>query len=86
MLKILAYNPDDRLSARQALRHAYFRELRHSDAEQKQKAKAQDNAALLTDRGEKQTRGDKREDHAHDHESDSQQTTTMSSKLVRAVL
>jgi serine/threonine protein kinase len=27
--KLLAYNPDDRLSARQALRHPYFRELRY---------------------------------------------------------
>jgi renal tumor antigen len=26
--KLLAYNPDDRLSARQALRHPYFKELR----------------------------------------------------------
>ena len=55
MLKILAYNPDDRLSARQALRHAYFRELRHSDAEQKQKAKAQEHAES---RGEKPAGGE----------------------------
>mmetsp|Transcript_25316 Transcript_25316/g.55056 ORF Transcript_25316/g.55056 Transcript_25316/m.55056 type:complete len:487 (-) Transcript_25316:494-1954(-) len=34
--KLLAYNPDDRLSARQALRHPYFRELR--DAEKRQQA------------------------------------------------
>lgn len=34
--KLLAYNPDDRLSARQALRHPYFRELR--EAEKRQKA------------------------------------------------
>jgi hypothetical protein len=26
--KLLAYNPDERLSARQALRHPYFRDLR----------------------------------------------------------
>mmetsp|Transcript_17890 Transcript_17890/g.46818 ORF Transcript_17890/g.46818 Transcript_17890/m.46818 type:complete len:441 (+) Transcript_17890:282-1604(+) len=36
IIKLLAYNPDDRLSARQALRHPYFRDLR--DAEKKQKA------------------------------------------------
>ena len=36
MVKLLAYNPDDRLSARQALRHPYFKELR--DAEKRQKA------------------------------------------------
>ena len=29
--KLLAYNPDDRLSARQALRHPYFKELRDAD-------------------------------------------------------
>eukprot|EP00741_Cyanophora_paradoxa_P001772 tig00000073_g1718.t1 len=29
--KLLAYNPDDRLSARQAIRHPYFRELREAD-------------------------------------------------------
>lgn len=34
--KLLAYNPDDRLSARQALRHPYFRDLR--EAEKRQKA------------------------------------------------
>ena len=29
--KLLAYNPEDRLSARQALRHPYFREIRESE-------------------------------------------------------
>lgn len=29
--KLLAYNPDERLSARQALRHPYFRELRDQE-------------------------------------------------------
>ncbi|BBN01677.1 renal tumor antigen [Marchantia polymorpha subsp. ruderalis] len=29
--RLLAYNPDDRLSARQALRHIYFKELREKD-------------------------------------------------------
>lgn len=29
--KLLAYNPDDRMSARQALRHSYFRELREGE-------------------------------------------------------
>lgn len=29
--KLLAYNPDDRLSARQALRHPYFKELREGE-------------------------------------------------------
>lgn len=32
--KLLAYNPDDRLSARQALRHPYFRELREQEKKQ----------------------------------------------------
>eukprot|EP00742_Colponemidia_sp_Colp-10_P000619 GILJ01000677.1.p1 GENE.GILJ01000677.1~~GILJ01000677.1.p1 ORF type:complete len:552 (+),score=78.06 GILJ01000677.1:158-1813(+) len=31
ILKLLAYNPDDRLSARQALRHPYFRDLREAE-------------------------------------------------------
>ena len=42
MLKILAYNPDDRVSARQALRHSYFRELRHSEQAERRSAKAQE--------------------------------------------
>lgn len=29
--KLIAYNPDDRLSARQALRHSYFRDLREGE-------------------------------------------------------
>jgi renal tumor antigen len=29
--RLLAYNPDDRLSARQALRHPYFRSLRNAE-------------------------------------------------------
>lgn len=29
--KLLAYDPEERMSARQALRHPYFRELRHAD-------------------------------------------------------
>ena len=32
--KLLAYNPDDRLSARQALRHPYFREIREMEKRQ----------------------------------------------------
>ena len=39
MTKIIAYDPDDRVSARQALRYAYFRELRQ--AEKKAAAQAQ---------------------------------------------
>lgn len=29
--KLLAYNPDERLSARQALRHPYFKDLREQE-------------------------------------------------------
>eukprot|EP00198_Chlamydomonas_reinhardtii_P004251 XP_001693587.1 mitogen-activated protein kinase, long flagella protein 4 [Chlamydomonas reinhardtii] len=36
IVKLLMYNPDERLSARQALRHPYFRDLR--EAEKRQKA------------------------------------------------
>lgn len=82
MLKILAYNPDDRVSARQALRHAYFRELRHSDTEQKQKAKAQENVAQSTDRGEKHTAQHQPDDSTQGHESDSQQTAAPGIKMV----
>ena len=32
--KLLAYNPDERLSARQALRHPYFREIREMEKRQ----------------------------------------------------
>ena len=39
MTKLIAYDPDDRVSARQALRYAYFRELRQ--AEKKAAAQAQ---------------------------------------------
>ena len=53
MLKILAYNPDDRVSARQALRHSYFRELRHSEQAERRSAKAQE-LAERADRAEKQ--------------------------------
>lgn len=33
--KLLAYNPDDRLSARQALRHPYFKDLREAEKRSK---------------------------------------------------
>ena len=39
MTKLIAYDPDDRVSARQALRYAYFRDLRQ--AEKKAAAQAQ---------------------------------------------
>lgn len=41
--KLLAYNPDERLSARQALRHPYFRDLR--DQEKRAKAAMQPDIA-----------------------------------------
>jgi renal tumor antigen len=39
VFRLLAYNPDERLSARQALRHPYFRDLR--DQEKRIKAALQ---------------------------------------------
>eukprot|EP00164_Ancoracysta_twista_P000863 GFYU01001135.1.p1 GENE.GFYU01001135.1~~GFYU01001135.1.p1 ORF type:complete len:482 (-),score=125.48 GFYU01001135.1:676-2121(-) len=42
IMKLLAYNPDERLSARQALKHPYFKELR--DAEKKQREQREMNA------------------------------------------
>eukprot|EP00658_Telonema_sp_P-2_P005144 TRINITY_DN11935_c0_g1_i3.p1 TRINITY_DN11935_c0_g1~~TRINITY_DN11935_c0_g1_i3.p1 ORF type:complete len:429 (-),score=98.29 TRINITY_DN11935_c0_g1_i3:414-1700(-) len=58
LLKLLEYKPDDRLSARQALRHPHFRELR--DAEKRNKARqqvpravaspAESNASVMTAR------------------------------------
>eukprot|EP00193_Tetraselmis_chui_P016064 CAMPEP_0177794184 /NCGR_PEP_ID=MMETSP0491_2-20121128/25503_1 /TAXON_ID=63592 /ORGANISM="Tetraselmis chuii, Strain PLY429" /LENGTH=453 /DNA_ID=CAMNT_0019316809 /DNA_START=392 /DNA_END=1753 /DNA_ORIENTATION=+ len=45
--KLLAYNPDDRLSARQALRHPYFKELR----DQEKRAAAMMSPDLSTSNG-----------------------------------
>lgn len=39
MMKLLTYNPDDRLSAKQALRHPYFKDIRRLDKELRQKQK-----------------------------------------------
>eukprot|EP01062_Namystynia_karyoxenos_P077090 TRINITY_DN768_c2_g1_i1.p1 TRINITY_DN768_c2_g1~~TRINITY_DN768_c2_g1_i1.p1 ORF type:complete len:482 (+),score=163.45 TRINITY_DN768_c2_g1_i1:81-1448(+) len=39
MLKLLTYNPDDRISAKQALRHQYFKEIRELDRKLRNKAK-----------------------------------------------
>jgi len=36
IVKLLAYDPDDRLSARQAVKHPYFKELRASELKEKQ--------------------------------------------------
>lgn len=36
IVKLLAYDPDDRLSARQAMKHPYFKELRAAEAKEKQ--------------------------------------------------
>jgi|Transcript_3348 renal tumor antigen len=41
MQKLLAYNPEDRISAKQALRHAYFKEIRELDKKLRAKAKQQ---------------------------------------------
>merc|ERR1719217_74952 len=34
IVKLLAYNPEDRLSARQGLRHPWFRDLREAEKKQ----------------------------------------------------
>lgn len=39
MLKLLMYNPEDRISAKQALRHAYFREIRELDKKLRKQSK-----------------------------------------------
>lgn len=41
MQKLLAYNPEDRISAKQALRHGYFKEIRELDKKLRAKAKQQ---------------------------------------------
>lgn len=41
MLKMLAYNPEERLSAKQALRHPYFKEIRELDRRLRARAKQQ---------------------------------------------
>lgn len=47
--KLLAYNPDDRLSARQALRHSYFRELREGEKHLKHGTPMYNNVKSTTD-------------------------------------
>merc|ERR1712139_245370 len=44
--KLLAYNPDDRLSARQGLRHPWFRELREAEKRGQTTAKTMSPAPL----------------------------------------
>jgi serine/threonine protein kinase len=41
MIKLLTYNPDERISAKQALRHGYFKEIRQIDRQLRLKAKQQ---------------------------------------------
>lgn len=41
MLKLLSYNPEERMSAKQALRHPYFKEIRELDRRLRAKAKQQ---------------------------------------------
>ncbi|CAK9023681.1 MAPK/MAK/MRK overlapping kinase (MOK protein kinase) (Renal tumor antigen 1) (RAGE-1), partial [Durusdinium trenchii] len=47
--KLLAYDPEDRISARQALRHPYFREQRQADkrAEREKKIAKEQEAAMM---------------------------------------
>lgn len=40
MAKLLTYNPDERVSAKQALRHAYFKEIRELDKKLRRQTKA----------------------------------------------
>ena len=40
IVKLLAYDPDDRLSARQAVKHTYFKDLRANEIKEKQAAAA----------------------------------------------
>jgi len=40
IVKLLAYDPDDRLSARQAVKHPYFKDLRAAELKDKQAAQA----------------------------------------------
>lgn len=39
MLRLLTYNPDERISAKQALRHGYFKEIRELDRKLRSRAK-----------------------------------------------
>ena len=41
IVRLLAYDPDDRLSARQAVKHPYFKDLRAAELKEKQAAAAQ---------------------------------------------
>ena len=40
IVRLLAYDPDDRLSARQAVKHSYFKDLRAAELKEKQAAQA----------------------------------------------
>lgn len=40
IVRLLAYDPDDRLSARQAVKHPYFKDIRSSELKEKQAAQA----------------------------------------------
>ena len=47
IMKLLAYNPEDRLSARQALRHAFLKELRDMDKKVKRELLQSKEGAML---------------------------------------
>ena len=45
IVRLLAYDPDDRISARQAVKHPYFKDLRASEVKEKQAAQQQAQAS-----------------------------------------
>lgn len=51
MQKLLAYNPEERMSAKQALRHPYFKEIRELDRRLRAKAKQQETSGRTSGDG-----------------------------------
>mmetsp|Transcript_16761 Transcript_16761/g.39505 ORF Transcript_16761/g.39505 Transcript_16761/m.39505 type:complete len:329 (+) Transcript_16761:637-1623(+) len=57
IIKLLEYNPEDRLSARQALRHPYFRDMRDSEKRSKRVSPRESPVASVPDGGTRSSAG-----------------------------
>jgi len=79
MMKLLIYNPEDRISAKQALRHPYFREIRELDKKLRKANKGDkvpgsmgaaddDDEEKMSDTETSTTRHDEKDDHPSDNQ------------------